>query len=127
MPDSDVIGLAPDPLVAFAYVSTPEGTFSDRDLSDLMLSARRFNAEHGVTGKLIVLEDGDRIARFAQWVEGPASAMQAVVQRVLADPRHGGFEVRQRGRVEKRRFPGWDMAIQPVGAVSFAREADALV
>ena len=126
MSDPDVVGIEPDTLHAVSYLSTPVVPFSDRELSDLMLSARRYNAAHGVTGKLVVLEDGDRVTQFAQWIEGPRLALEACVRRILDDPRHAGFDVRRRGAVDGRRFPGWDMDIQPVDAVSFPAEAEAL-
>lgn len=122
----DVVGHDPDPLHALAYVSTPTEPFSDRALSDLLLAARRWNAAHGVTGKLVVLEEGEQIVRFAQWIEGPRSELEACVRRIVADPRHHGVDVRRRGPVEARRFPDWDMAIQPASGATFAQAADDL-
>lgn len=122
----DVVGHTADALHALAYLSTPTEPFSDRDLSDLLLSARRWNAAHGVTGKLVVLEEGDRVARFAQWIEGPPEALEACIGRIFADPRHEGIDIRRRGPVDERRFPDWDMAIQPATASSFDTDADAL-
>ena len=123
---AEVVGHAADPLHALAYLSTPAEPFSDRDLSDLLLAARRWNAAHGVTGKLVVLEDDDRVVRFAQWIEGPRSALEACVRRIVEDPRHDEIDVRRRGPVEVRRFPGWDMAIQPASTATFDRAAGQL-
>ncbi len=122
-----VMGVEPPPLVALAYLSTPTVAFSDRDLSDLLLAARSWNVRNEITGKLIVLEDGDRIARFAQWIEGPPLQMEACIGRILGDPRHGEFEIRHRGAVEGRRFPGWDLAIHPAEDASFMAEAKGLM
>ena len=127
MSDPDVVGHDPDPVHALAYVSTPTVPFSDRDLSDLLLAARRWNVRHAVTGKLVVLEDDGRLVRFAQWIEGPRSEIEAGVRRILADPRHGEFDVRRRGPVEARRFPGWDMAIEPAPPAAFGDRAERLV
>ena len=127
MPDPlDVVGHEVDPLHGLAYVSTPTEPFSDRDLSDLLLAARRWNAAHAVTGKLVVLEEGDRTVRFAQWIEGPRAELEACVRRIVADPRHGDIDVRRRGPVEARRFPDWDMAIQPASGAQFDQAADDL-
>ena len=125
MSDPDVVGHEPEPLHAFAYVSTPTVPFSDRDLSDLLIAARHANAAHGVTGKLVVLEDASGVVRFAQYIEGPEPGLAAVTERILADPRHGAVEVRRQGPVPARRFPGWDMALHPADATSFSQEADA--
>ena len=127
MSDEHVVGHDPDPLHAVAYVSTPTEPFTDRDLSDLLLSARRWNAVHGVTGKLVVQEEGGEIVRFAQWIEGPETALQACIERILGDPRHSAFDVRRRGPAESRRFPGWDMAIEPVPDGAFDARAARLV
>ena len=114
-----------EPIHAFAYLSTPTAPFADRDLSDLLLAARYANAAHEVTGKLVVLETDAGVVRFAQWVEGPEAGLAAVVDRILADPRHADVEVRRQGPVPARRFPGWDMALHPAGAAAFPLAARA--
>lgn len=100
-----------DPLLlfGFGYVSTPTTAFSDRDLSDLLLAARSFNHRHGVSGKLVVIEEGERVVRFAQWIEGPPEGLGLCIERILADPRHGAVNVQWQGETPIRRFAGWDM------------------
>ena len=117
--DIDVLGVEGEPLRAFAYLSTPVVPFSDRDLSELLRSARLFNAARDVTGKLVVLEEDDGVTRFAQWIEGPADALALCVGRIEADTRHTDLQVVRRGPVAARRFPGWDMAIQPASSSTF--------
>lgn len=108
------------PLYAAAYVSVPTVTFSDRDLSDLLLAARRFNAEHGVTGKLIVAESADRrTERFVQWLEGEADDVRAALRRIRADPRHDRIELQFFAPVAARRFATWDMAFETVPLAHF--------
>lgn len=127
MPEAaDAVGHEPAALHALAYLSIPTVPFSDRDLSDLLLSARRHNARHDVTGKLVVLEEGDRVVRFAQWIEGPRIELETCIRRILDDPRHGSFDIRHQGPIDGRRFPGWDMAIQPADALTFDATADVL-
>lgn len=127
MPDLDVVGHEPEPVHALAYVSTPTVPFSDRDLSDLLLSARRWNAEHQITGKLLVLEDADgTLVRFAQWLEGAPRQLAACLDRIRADPRHRTQDVQHHGRVAGRRFPGWDMDFENVDPAAFDAEAGAL-
>ena len=127
MPTLDVVGHEPEPVHALAYVSTPTVPFSDRDLSDLLLSARRWNAEHQITGKLLVLEDVDgRLVRFAQWIEGAPPELAACLERIQADTRHVADDVRMHGAVAGRRFPGWDMAFGSADPAAFDAEAEAL-
>ena len=127
MSDLDVVGLTPDPVHALAYLSTPSVPFSDRDLSDLLLSARRWNAEHGITGKLMVLEnDNGEVVQFAQWIEGAAAHLEACLDRIQADGRHVTGEIHQHGEVPGRRFPGWDMAFEAYDPDRFGAEAESL-
>ena len=122
----EVIRIVPEPLYAFAYVSTPTVAFSDRDLSDLLLAARHANAAREVTGKLVVLEGPAGVVRFAQYVEGPRAGLAVVTERILADPRHGGFEVQRQGPVPARRFAGWNMALHAATASTFLEESAAV-
>jgi hypothetical protein len=108
------------PLFAAAYVSVPTVAFSDRDLSDLLLSARRWNAEHGVTGKLVVAETDDRrVERFVQWLEGEADDVRAALRRIRADTRHDRLELQFFAPVPARRFATWDMAFETVPLAHF--------
>ena len=74
-------------------------------LAEILAVARRRNAELGVTGALM-LHDG----RFAQALEGPHAAVQAVFDSIAADPRHGAVTVTEDGPVPARAFPAWSMA-----------------
>lgn len=107
-------------LYAAAYVSVPTVAFSDRDLSDLLLSARRWNADHGVTGKLIVAEsDHRRVEHFVQWLEGEPDDVRAALRRIRDDPRHARIELQFFAPVPRRRFATWDMAFETVPLVRF--------
>ena len=124
---AEVVGYAPDPLAAYAYVSTPMAPFDQDALNGLLLAARRFNAAREVTGKLVVLEEEGRVVRFAQWVEGPQRQLAAVVDRIRADERHGGLEVRFEGPVPSRRFPSWEMVYAPAATPgAFAIDVETL-
>jgi len=113
-------------LHAVAYVSTPTVPFTDRDLSDLLLAARRYNVRHDITGKLLVLEEDGQLVRFAQWIEGPRESIDACLRRILADDRHTDIDVRRRGSVEARRFPGWDMGVEAVPPGQFLTDVGVL-
>ena len=110
---STPVGYDPDPIVALSYTSVAVAPFTDGDLTDLLFAARRFNAQMGVTGKLLVLEDEvtGRVVRFLQWLEGTSPAVAAVYARIERDPRHRITEVLRRGAVPRRRYAEWDMAV----------------
>lgn len=88
----------------FVYVSEESLRFSPEDLSGLERRAREFNTEVGVTGYLY-----RHRGRFVQYVEGPASGVDEVVERVLSDERHTVLRSLTRDSFERRLFPGWSM------------------
>lgn len=106
-------------LHAFSYLSIPTVPFSDGDLSDLLRAASTANARLGVTGKLVVMEDDQGVARFAQWIEGTRLELDACIGRIRADGRHHQFIVQYDGPVHARRFPDWDMVMESVDEKEF--------
>lgn len=113
MDPSEIVGLTPDPLAALVYTSVPTGPLHERDLTDLLFGARRFNATVEVTGRLLVLEHAlsGQAVRFLQWIEGTAAAVDVVFARIEADPRHTQIQVIRRGPIAQRSFPEWEMAL----------------
>ena len=109
---ADAVGYVPDPLYGLGYVSEPTVAFTDGDLADLLVAARRANVHYEITGELWVLEgpEGRRVVRFLQWIEGTEPAVDACFERIEADPRHEEIDVVFRGPIPRRRFPSWDMA-----------------
>ncbi len=74
-------------------------------LAQILATARRRNAELGVTGALVL-----RGGRFAQALEGAYPAVQTVFDAIAADPRHAEVTVTEDGPVAARAFPAWSMA-----------------
>lgn len=89
------------------YVSvstlTPE---QERDEVDKIVGvAQRRNCELGVTGALIFTG-----THFAQLLEGPADAIDALMRSISCDPRHRSVTVVDTGEASRRLFPDWSMA-----------------
>ena len=76
------------------------------NISEILGISQRNNWRDGVTGAL-AYSDG----RFLQVVEGRTGAIEGLLRRISADPRHDGIEVVQRRTVEARFFPDWSMAV----------------
>ena len=75
-------------------------------VSSIIRTARRLNSLQGITGILIF--DGER---FCQFIEGPQSAVDSLIDRLYADKRP--IEVTcfsSEPVVDVRRFTGWSMA-----------------
>ncbi|MBV9931413.1 MAG: BLUF domain-containing protein [Alphaproteobacteria bacterium] len=98
-------------LKTLTYTSRASLDLSAQDLAAIHDTARHLNALDGITGLLIF--DG---VRFLQIVEGSEEAVDSLVDRLRADPRHGGIELRDERRVEARSFPDWSMELVRVSA-----------
>ncbi len=87
------------------YVSTANPELTIHDLDQILDTARARNEASGLTGLLVF--NG---FNFMQYLEGPASALEAVFDAICRDPRHSGV-VRVFGdTAEDRLFPAWTMA-----------------
>ena len=81
------------------------------DLEDVHAAAAARNVDDGVTGMLVY--NG---THFLHILEGPEAAVQRVIERIRQDPRHTGFEIRDRQKVAHRSFPDWPLALVRVNA-----------
>lgn len=95
------------PLVAVIYVSSSRGMLSAADLDRILDQARRNNARDGITGMLLYA-DGS----FIQAVEGPPAAVDTLLARLRADPRHSDLHFLARYEVAERQFPDWSMGFR---------------
>lgn len=96
------------------YTSLARLDLQESDLEDIHRTAREQNAIDGITGLLVF--NG---THFLQIVEGSEEAVDDLVERLRKDPRHTGFEVRDRRKVDTRSFPDWSMELVRVKASYF--------
>jgi hypothetical protein len=100
--------LAPvEQLAAAVYVSSAVRPLTEDEILDILLIARQNNERLGVTGMLLY-RDGN----FLQVLEGPASVVDSLIQRIRHDPRHAGVIVVSRKNIEERQFQEWSMAFR---------------
>ncbi|PTQ74426.1 BLUF domain-containing protein [Celeribacter persicus] len=79
--------------------------FHPSDL-DILREAVRFNADHGITGMLLRVDE-----QFLQALHGPGDEIDALVARIKADPRHQHMEILLREEtVDMSPFGNWSMA-----------------
>jgi len=108
------------------YVSNTAQPVSVGDLDDILTASRRNNAQLGITGLLLFIDDG-----FLQVLEGEESAVREVYARVANDPRHSNTTVMLDREVPVRAFPEWSMGFErpcmddpeTAGMFGVAREA----
>ncbi len=96
-------------LKSLTYTSVARPDLGPEDIRAIHETARHLNALDGVTGLLIY--DG---TRFLQVIEGAESAIDDLLRRLLADPRHSGLTVEDERFNEDREFPDWSMELVQV-------------
>ena len=89
------------------YVSLKTSPWPDdqADVDAITEVARARNESLEVTGALVSTD-----SHFAQVLEGPPEAVDAVMTSILADPRHRDVNVLTEGEADKRLFLGWSLA-----------------
>jgi hypothetical protein len=96
------------------YTSLARLDLQETDLEDIHRTAREQNALDGITGLLVF--NG---THFLQIIEGSENAIQDLIERLRKDPRHTGFEIRDRRKIDARSFPDWSMELVRVKASYF--------
>lgn len=85
------------------YRSQPFG-FDKAMLAGILLSSRRNNPRHDITGALICRHD-----LYLQLIEGPEAAIDVLFARIMEDDRHNDVRVLLSTRVDQRMFAEWGM------------------
>ncbi|NJL07899.1 MAG: BLUF domain-containing protein [Methylacidiphilales bacterium] len=82
----------------------------------ILATSRRLNAGVGITGALVF-----NAGMFAQVLEGARQDVEATMEHILRDERHGNIQVLGFERAEARGFPSWSM-----GYLGRSREGQSL-
>lgn len=106
-------------LKSLTYTSAARPDLEPGDIRAIHQTARHLNALDGVTGLLIY--NGHQ---FLQIIEGDERAIDELLERLLADPRHSGLTVEVERFVEQREFPDWAMALAQVSIGDLKARSD---
>jgi hypothetical protein len=98
------------------YASTARRLYTDADLTALLATARRNNAQRDITGML--LYGG---GSFLQVLEGPEVAVRERFARIVADSAHKNVDVLLEDVVAERQFGEWSMGFPSAGRVDPAK------
>ncbi len=91
-------------MLQIAYLSSATAPMSRQDLQDLLGTCRENNAARGITGMLLY---GN--GTFLQVLEGDEVTVDALLDTIRKDPRHGDLQVLHRKTVDRRQYPDWTM------------------
>ena len=95
-----------DALYCFLYHSYMAPDQDIGCVAEIVKTARGFNKAQHITGILVF--DGQR---FCQYIEGPKTEVQALIQRLADDPRHMQFTPKYQAPLQgERMFGHWSMA-----------------
>jgi hypothetical protein len=98
------------------YTSTAIVPPTEADMAQILLSSDRNNGRNGITGLLLY-----HLGSYVQLLEGDEAIVTATFNRIARDPRHYGIRKLGFGNSDKRYFPDWRMAFEPVDDDTVAR------
>ncbi len=101
-------------LTSLMYTSVARPAFQVAELQAIQCSAAEMNRAAGITGLLVF--NG---IHFLQILEGEPCATEELLNRLKADLRHSGLEVRDERRISRRSFPAWPMELVQVNGNYF--------
>jgi hypothetical protein len=90
-------------LSQYLYISTAP-TLPREEVEAILATSARNNPAHGITG--LLLFNG---RNFLQLLEGEERALAALMERIIADPRHSGVSLLDRRSITSRACPDWAM------------------
>lgn len=91
--------------VLYVSSSTLRPDVADDAVREIVAVSRANNPVQGLTGALMFTGE-----YFAQVLEGPAPAVDRLMERIARDTRHGAITVIARQAISARRFSQWSMA-----------------
>lgn len=98
-------------IASLLYASTAASAVDSVDVFEIIEASSRRNPARDVTGFLLF--DG---REFLQYVEGPQSALDELLETLGKDDRHHSVRVLHRGEGDVRLFPKWAMRRAGAGA-----------
>lgn len=87
------------------YASRAVWPAPSQAMEDILRVSVPANAGAEITGAL-----GHSDQTYVQLLEGPAEALDALMEKLMADPRHEDLRVLSREAVARRMLPTWTMA-----------------
>jgi hypothetical protein len=115
MPD-DSTTAGGEPVFRLIYrsrLTIPAENFKE-EVANILKAARRKNPTHGITGALVIWEDG-----VVQTLEGDEGIVRGLYETIQGDSRHSDVELVEESPGVERTFVRWSMA-----QVSDGNEAD---
>lgn len=94
-------------LICLVYVSIESRPMSPQDITDILETAREFNAKHDITGMLLY-----RTGYFIQALEGEEEQVRSLYDSIAGDDRHRNVLLVYNKPIEERSFGNWSMGFK---------------
>lgn len=86
------------------YVSQRNASTTEKDIDDIVNTSKDFNHSEGITGVLVSLPN-----YFYQVLEGPATVLDELIERIRNDQRHCNMKVFINTSIPAQQFGKWSM------------------
>jgi len=106
-------------LIRLIYASAARTEMSYAELTNILRTAEAHNGQQGITG--ILCYGG---GMFLQALEGERAVVNALYNRIIADPRHDQCEILRYGRIATRRYDQWKMKFVGIDDPATAHRRD---
>jgi len=94
-------------LYELIYRSTARPGTTEKDLKDILKTARAFNEKNNLTGCLLYHDN-----QFLQMLEGEFQVLLELYDRIKKDPRHRDFLLLHMKETDYRIYSNWTMAFK---------------
>jgi hypothetical protein len=103
------------------YVSQARKPMDAAELEQLLSHSRKWNTQKSLTGLLIYRYSTDaESGHFMQMLEGNASDVRAVFEKIKRDKRHHTILMLSEGDIDNRMFSDWAMGFKNVDDTLFS-------
>lgn len=93
-----------------SYMSNQSQVLTNQDIEKLLFQIREKNKRLAITGILLLIQ-----GKFVQYIEGQATEIDKVYEKIKLDSRHNELVLLDSGDLDKRQFKDWSMAYKKVG------------
>ena len=96
-------------MIQVSYLSKSPEPMTAEALLSLLNECRTNNRKNGVTGMLLYAN-----GTFLQAIEGEEKVIDALLERIYADPRHAEIQMLHRTEIDRPQYADWSMGFDQV-------------
>jgi hypothetical protein len=100
-------------LTRLVYTSTISDEFTEKDIEQILKSARTYNPKNNVTGMLCF-----NSKFFLQCLEGSRTHVNETYHKILNDKRHNNIIMLDYKEISAREFSNWSMGYMPESSLT---------